>query len=194
LGFFKQMPHQPMPKKPAHRRPKSKPTVGRHAAPTIDPRAFRQLLGRFATGVTVVTTRGNKGKPVGVTINSFTSVSLQPPLVLFCLGNSAQCHDAFNAASFFAVNLLAVKQKKLSAHFASSGNKKWGDVPYSTGDHGCPILPGALGTVVCKKTRAIVAGDHTIFIGEVTELHQPGGKKLPAPLLYFASDYRLLKA
>jgi flavin reductase (DIM6/NTAB) family NADH-FMN oxidoreductase RutF len=160
----------------------------------IDQKLYRQLLGHFATGITIVTSRKQDGKPVGVTINSFTSVSLRPPLVLFCLGTNADCYPHFKDANIFAVNFLCAKQKKLSAHFAGAGNKHWGDVPYEMGDHGCPLLAGSLGWLVCKKKKIHAGGDHGIFIGEVTELSIGKGKKALEPLLYYNSAYRKLKA
>lgn len=157
----------------------------------LDPVLFRQVMARFATGITVVTTRAKNGMPVGVTINSFTSVSLRPPLVLFCIGTQAKSKKAFADASVFAVNILSDRQEELSRHFASQKASDWNDLSWAYGDHGCPVLAGTLGWLVCEKTDMRKAGDHHIILGKVTDL---AIGKTSKPLLYFGSKYRKLKA
>ncbi|MBI1274235.1 MAG: flavin reductase [Alphaproteobacteria bacterium] len=159
----------------------------------INQRLFRDVLGAFATGVTVVTARKANGAPVGVTINSFSSVALTPPLVLFCLAQDARCYEAFADAHYFAVNILSDRQQKLSRHFAGTGSKQWGKVAYDQGDQGCPLLRGALGWIVCRKKKILAGGDHGIFLGQVTDLQMAPGKALPAPLLYYRGQYRRIK-
>lgn len=153
-----------------------------------NPRSFRRLMGCFATGVTVVTVRDKNLGDVGITINSFTSVSLKPPLILFCLEKDAQLYAALKRAKFFTVNILGAAQEDVSRHFADYRHnpkpKRMWDRPW----RGHPVLRGTLGWMLCRKTNAYKGGDHTIFLGEVVALRQRGGKH--DPLLYFHSRYR----
>src|SRR5579862_3522914 len=138
----------------------------------IESRSFRQLMGCFATGVTVVTAYGPKAEPVGITINSLTSVSLKPPLVLFCLEKNAQVYPAFKAAKHFAVNILSETQEDISRYFADFRHNKKPSLLWDKPQGNCPILRGALGWMVCEKTAAYKGGDHTIFLGEAIKLHK----------------------
>lgn len=154
----------------------------------FDSRQFRNVLGRFATGVTVVTTAAADGTPLGVTVNSFTSVSLDPPLVLFCLERDAFCRPAFERASHFAVNILGSGQRALSDRFAEPSQDKWNDLEFRTGDHGCPLLPGTLGALECERHAMHDGGDHVILIGRVVSLDANSG----SPLVYFRGAYTAL--
>lgn len=154
---------------------------------SVDPRSFRKTLGCFASGVTVVTTlTPGTREPVGVTVSAFSSLSLDPPLVLFCLGNSTSSIDAFRTFGHFAVNILSEHQKDLSIRFASRSGDKWQGVARSEGANGVPVLGGCLATLECDLHQAIDGGDHQIFIGKVVKLrHQEGG----SPLVYFRGSY-----
>ncbi|MFG1806154.1 flavin reductase family protein [Streptomyces sp. NPDC049040] len=142
-------------------------------------RALRDVLGRYATGVAVVTTR-YRGMPAGVTVNSFTSVSLDPPLVLWCLNAASGSRAAFTGAEHFAVNVLAAGQGDLATRFTCPGDRFAGLPPHS-GPHGLPLLPGAVAVLLCRRTRVLPAGDHLLLLGTV-ESHS----RTPGPALLFA--------
>lgn len=153
----------------------------------LDPREFRNALGSFATGVTVITTRGPKGELVGNTASSFNAVSLDPPLILWSLGRSAYSFKAYLSNDHFAVNVLREGQEEISARFAKALGDKWQGLDYETGETGCPILPDALGVFECKTAYTYQGGDHVIFVGEVLRYDfDPNGK----PLLFWRGDYR----
>lgn len=132
-----------------------------------DPRELRQVLGCFVTGVTVVTMLEQGGALRGFTANSFTSVSLDPPLVLVCLGRGAASHDAFAAGRGFAVNILSDGQQHLSARFASKSADKFAGLDWREGRGGGILLDGSLAWLDCRLERVIPAGDHSILLGEV---------------------------
>jgi len=157
----------------------------------IDPRSFRQMMGCFATGVAVVTARGSDGVGVGLTINSLTSVSLDPPLVLFCLDKKAQLYPTFKKAGFFAVNFLAEGQEAISRHFADHHHNPKPKNLWDKPQEGCPILRQTLGWIACRKTALYKGGDHDIFMGEVVRLHKRSGHR--DPLVYFHGRYRQIK-
>ena len=152
-----------------------------------DPAALRlrEALGSFVTGVTVVTTRqGNELH--GLTANSFTSVSLDPPLVLFSLSRTADCFDAFEETNAFAVNILRSDQEELSNRFATKDIDKWSGVAWQPGHGGCPLLAGAIATFECRVTTRYEGGDHVIYVGEVLRFdHGPDGE----PLAFFRGRY-----
>jgi flavin reductase (DIM6/NTAB) family NADH-FMN oxidoreductase RutF len=153
---------------------------------SFDSRRFRDALGCFATGITVVTARAADGAPLGVTVNSFNSVSLDPPLVLFSLDRSAARFAEFSAAGHFAVNVLRDDQQDLSHRFASRGNDAWEGLDVETGESGCPLLPGVLAVFECELETTYDGGDHVIFIGRVRHIdHLAAG----TPLLYFRGGY-----
>lgn len=133
----------------------------------IDPRALRNAFGAFMTGVTVVTTHDQDGNPLGFTANSFTSVSLDPPLVLVCLANSSSNYDAFNNASGFAVNILAEDQKEVSNTFARPVDDRFAAVTWQNGPQGSPVFEGVSAWFDCSMFNRVEAGDHLILIGEV---------------------------
>ncbi len=155
----------------------------------LDGREFRDALGWFATGVTVITTRGPDGDLVGFTANSFTSVSLDPPLVLFSINRQASCLPIFEGCAHFAVNILAEHQAALSSRFATANHDKWRGVAVETWEGGCPILGEALANFECAVHAMHDGGDHRIFIGRVLRLRSSGTGK---PLLFSRGAYRLL--
>lgn len=134
----------------------------------IDPRALRHAFGQFATGVTVVTCRGPAGEPVGMTANSFTSVSLDPPLVLWSVSRSARSYEAFAAAQNFAFSILAQDQAELSNRFSRPGTEKFEGVALLEGDAGVPLIDGAAAHLECRQHATVDGGDHLVVIGRVT--------------------------
>ena len=153
--------------------------------PTVDTKALRNAFGAFATGVTVITTRQSDGTPRGFTANSFTSVSLDPPLLLVCLAKSAHSCDVFSTASHFAVNVLSEEQKDLSGLFASQSPDKFLQCNWSSGHAEMPILTGAIAQFTCARHRLVDAGDHLILIGRVEGF----GTRTGQPLGYFRGNY-----
>ncbi len=156
----------------------------------FDPRMFRSALGCFATGIAVITTTAPDGAPVGVTVNSFSSVSLDPPLVQFCLGRAAMSFAIFMAAPAFAVNILAEDQEEMSARFSRREPlDRWNGVATETWGSGVPILSGSLATLECDREHLVDGGDHVIVIGRVRRLAARAGGN---PLLYFRGGYARL--
>ena len=156
---------------------------------SIDPMRFRGALGLFATGVTVVTAHHPSVGLIGITANSFNSVSLNPPLVLFSVANTARSLRAFLEAPGFAVNVLRKDQKGLSGRFARQGEDKWSGVPYVPGRFGAPILPDTMAAFDCVHYAQYEGGDHLIIVGRVVAMeHDVQGE----PLLYFGGRYRTL--
>ena len=152
--------------------------------------ALRSALGRFATGVTLATCTDATGAPVGLTVNSFGGLSLEPPLVQWSLRDASPSLPAFQAAEHFAINVLTEAQVEVSRRFASTGAgaKRFELGRWSLGRHGAPVLTGALAVFECRRTRAERHGDHVLFIGEVLHHSAHAG----APLLFHASRYRRL--
>jgi flavin reductase (DIM6/NTAB) family NADH-FMN oxidoreductase RutF len=154
----------------------------------LDVRELRHALGQFATGVTVITARGEDGRPIGVTANSFTSLSLDPPLVLWCLSRNAASLPAFHGCSHFGVNVLSSAQHHVSRLFATAGARKFGgETPVHEGPLGVPLLEGVLAHFICRNTRQIDAGDHVIVIGEVERYDVFEGE----PLVFHSGSYRV---
>jgi flavin reductase (DIM6/NTAB) family NADH-FMN oxidoreductase RutF len=147
---------------------------------------FRRVLGHFAAGVTVITTVGDDGKPYGLTATAFTSVSLDPPLVLVCVDKRAESHAHFHTSRVFTVNFLAADQQELSRRFAVSGGDKFSGVQVRQGATGAPVLADVLGHLECRTTDICEGGDHTIFIGQVEAADARDGE----PLLYFRGAYQ----
>jgi flavin reductase (DIM6/NTAB) family NADH-FMN oxidoreductase RutF len=154
---------------------------------SIDPREFRQALGCFATGITVVTTASREAGMVGITANSFKSVSLDPPLVLFSLDRRAYSLAAFHSAGHFAINVLSKGQRHLSVIFATPLIDKWDNVHYELWDTGCPILTDTLANFECKTQHIYDGGDHLIFVGRVQKMRFAADGE---PLLFFRGGYR----
>jgi flavin reductase (DIM6/NTAB) family NADH-FMN oxidoreductase RutF len=153
--------------------------------PGADPALFRQLLGRFATGVTVVTTRDPAGRPVGMTASSVASVSLHPPLVLVSVDQANDMHPALRAAQRFVLNVLAADQEAISRRFAAEHPDRFDGIGYRENRHGLPVLDGVLASIECEKQAEAPGGDHTVFFGLVTGGTVSAGR----PLLYYRGDY-----
>jgi flavin reductase (DIM6/NTAB) family NADH-FMN oxidoreductase RutF len=139
---------------------------------------YRRALAQFATGVTVVTTRDGQGLPVGLTVNSFNSVSLEPPLVLWSLALKANSVPAFEACSHYAVNVLAGHQLEVAKRFATRGIDRFAPGDWREGAHGVPVLDGCVANFVALNRGRHVAGDHVILVGEVVDFEAPGGYPL----------------
>jgi flavin reductase (DIM6/NTAB) family NADH-FMN oxidoreductase RutF len=156
-------------------------------ADRLDRRDFRRALGQFATGVTVVTARTSDGRKVGVTVNSFSSVSLDPPLVLWSLSRQAPSFADFTHATHFAVNVLAGNQHHLSRQFSTPLPDKFSGVEFAEGPAGVPLLSGVNAHFVCRNVRQYDGGDHVIFLGEVEDYKYSDGE----PLVFHSGRYRL---
>ncbi|HKW41722.1 MAG TPA: flavin reductase family protein [Gemmatimonadales bacterium] len=157
--------------------------------PGADPALFRQLLGRFATGVTVVTARDAAGRPVGMTASSVASVSLHPPLVLVSVDQVNDMHPALKAAQRFILNVLAADQEVISRRFAAEHPNRFDGIRYRDSQHGLPVLDGVVASIECEKHGEAPGGDHTVFFGLVT-----GGSVYDRqPLLYYRGGYTGLR-
>lgn len=155
----------------------------------IDPLEYRHAAAQFLTGVTVVTTLDSDGRPVGLTANSFSSVSLEPPLVLFCLGVGSDTNDAFDSGHGFVVNVLAGHQVGLATHFAAKTGDRFDGIVWRPGHRRMPLLDGVLAVFECDPYAVYEAGDHRILVGEVVAL-QVIDDTSPS-LGYFRSTYIL---
>ena len=153
--------------------------------PDIDSYQFRQLMGRFATGVAVVTTRTPDGRPAGMTANSLASVSLDPPLLSLCIDRAAEMHDALVSAPEFVVGVLSSHQEAVSRRFAGKNEDKFDGVGYHLNQQGLVVLEGVLAHIECERHAAFEAGDHTILLGRVVG----GGTGSGQPLLYYRGGY-----
>ena len=156
--------------------------------PPLDAKALRSALGRFTTGVTIATCRDADGRAVGLTCNSFNSLSLDPPLVLWSLRAASPALPAFCQASHFAINILAEGQVELSRRFASAVPDRFAEGQWADGIGGAPVLGGCTAVFECALHSRQDAGDHVLFIGRVERMHEAA---LP-PLLFQAGHYRLL--
>ena len=154
----------------------------------FDHRSLRAALGRFATGVTIITCCDAAGEAVGLTANSFSALSLNPPLVLWSLRQSSPSLPSFRIARYFIVNVLAETQVELSRRFAESMPDKFSDGHWSDGVGGAPVLTGCAAVFECESLSHQDAGDHVLFIGRVLRIADPGG----APLLFQGGHYRML--
>lgn len=141
---------------------------------TIDPRQLRDAFGAFLTGVTVVTTHNGEGKPIGFTANSFTSVSLDPPLLLVCLARTSRNFEAMTTGGKFAVNILSEEQKDVSNTFARPVEDRFATVSWSVGPHGSPLLSGVAAWFDCGLHQVIDAGDHVILLGRIEAFGNAG--------------------
>ncbi len=155
----------------------------------FDARQFRDAVGWFTTGVTVITTRAASGAPVGITANSFSSVSLDPPLVQFGLDRRALSLPAFRSFGHFAVSILAEDQQGLSSRFAKPGGDKWRDIDFEVWGSGCPVLRGVLAALDCRTEAVHEGGDHLVFIGRVLRLE---ARRHGRPLLFSRGAYHAL--
>jgi flavin reductase (DIM6/NTAB) family NADH-FMN oxidoreductase RutF len=157
---------------------------------SFDGRELRNALGRFATGVCVISTVTDAGEVVGITANSFSSVSLDPPLVLWNLQNNSDVYDVFSGPRFFVINVLAREQQSHSTQYARKGQHELDPAHYRLGKHGSPVIHDALVSFECELEATHEGGDHLIIVGRVREMHErPDGE----PLLFFSGDYRELQ-
>lgn len=148
-------------------------------SPRFSKEAFRSALGTFATGVTIVTAREPEGRLVGLTANSFNSVSLAPPLVLWSLAQSASSMEVFASVSHYAIHILAADQRALAERFSSRGQDRFAGLTLREGRHGTPLLEGAAAVFECSNRSRYVEGDHIIFVGEVEHCeHREGAQPL----------------
>lgn len=153
--------------------------------PDLDPADFRRLLGRFATGVSIITLTLPDGRPAGMTANTLTSVSLDPPLALVCIDHAAELYDALLAAPGFVLNILEASQEALSRRFAAKHLDRFDGIGYHTSPEGQPILDGVLASIECAPHATFPGGDHTIVVGRVLRGTTTDG----APLVYFRGGY-----
>lgn len=157
-------------------------------ASVVDSAQFRELCGRFATGVVIITVVGPDGMPAGMTANSFTSVSLEPPLVSINVDRTATFHAAIVRADGFAINVLGHDQEALSRRFAATTPDRFDGVGYRKTERGLLVLSGVVGAIECEAVQRIAVGDHTVVIGKVIggETHDN------RPLVYYRGGYRTL--
>lgn len=154
----------------------------------LDPFAFRRTCARFATGITIATVATPDGVPVGMTANSFTSVSAVPPLVLICVDHRSSILPYFRNSAWFGINVLASNQRELSVRFSQRELATFDDLDWHWAESGVPLLHHMLATLECSVTQVVEAGDHVIFIGEVFRAECAKGE----PLLFYGSEYRKL--
>jgi len=154
----------------------------------ISSEEFRAALSKFASGVTVVTTKDAEGMPHGITVSAFCSLSLDPPLVLVCIEKNAGSHNAFTESGVFVVNVLCEEQISHSNQFAAPIADKFSGIRYREGIEGIPVLENALANLECRLVNSHENGDHTIFVGQVEKTTLKDGK----PLLYFHGNYRMM--
>ena len=154
----------------------------------LDQDAFRAVLGRFASGVTIVTVRGANGRDYGMTVSAFSSVSLEPPLVMVCIGEEASLKPMIADATHYGVSILASDQEPLSRRFAAHG-ERFDGIGFSRGDNGMALIDGALAFMECRIVARHRAGDHTVVIGEVEAASVADQR----PLLYYRGGYAQLE-
>lgn len=152
---------------------------------TIDPLALRDVLGQFATGVTIITTLGDNGAPVGLAANSFSSVSLDPPLILWSLALKAPSLSAFRTHPSFAINILCDQSKDLALNFSRPSDDKFAGVDWQPGLNGVPVLQQASAVLECETVDRIPAGDHEIYLGRVCRI----SKDEKTPLLFYKGQF-----
>jgi len=158
---------------------------------TIDRLAFRDSLGCFVTGVTIITSVDAEGEHVGLTANSFNSVSLDPPMVLFSLDRGAQSLPVFETSGRFAVSILSDAHEALSNRFAQRNADKWEGVAHHAGTNGCRLFDGATASFECTTYAQYDGGDHVIFVGTVVAMNVDPDAK---PLVFFRGAYNSLSA
>jgi flavin reductase (DIM6/NTAB) family NADH-FMN oxidoreductase RutF len=158
------------------------------ASRMMDARQFRDVLGSFTTGVVIVTTLGKAGTPVGLTVNSFNSVSLDPPLILWSLALRSHSLASFRAHDYFAINILAEDQEQVCRRFARASEDKFSDIRFDFGQTGVPILHGIAAHLECRTYARYPGGDHEIYVGEVTAVQDHGHR----PLVFHRGTFRRL--
>ena len=155
----------------------------------IDPDGFRAILGRFATGVTILTARDASGRDHGMTVSAFSSASLTPPLVLACIDRAADMHAVLEHATHFGVSILAEGQEALSRRFAELPAGRFDGIGFSRGEHGVVLLDDAIGHLECRRLERFGVGDHSAFLGEV----ERAATRSERPLLYYRGGYAQLE-
>lgn len=160
---------------------------------SFDERRFREALGAFPTGVAVVTAVTQDGQRLGMTVSSFNSVSITPPLVLFSLARRAHSFDAWTSVDRYAINILSEEQEQVSNRFAGALSDKWSGVIVMTGGADLPVLPNALAVFECEAYARYDGGDHDIFVGRVVAL-RTSAQTQDQPLIFFGGRYRRLDA
>ena len=155
---------------------------------TFDPRRLRNVLGSFTTGVVIVTSVGDEGRPIGLTVNSFNSVSMQPPLILWSLALKSPSLNAFRSHNWFAINILAHDQEPLCRQFATPSDDKFANVKFDVGETGVPVLHGTAAYLECSTYARYPGGDHEIYLGEVKAMHDRG----LSPLVFHRGAIRRL--
>lgn len=153
---------------------------------SVDSAAFRRALSQFASGVTVLTTRGADGRARGLTVSAFCSVSLHPPLVLACVDRRADANTGLRESGVFGISILGEDQEDVSRRFAGRGDEKFDRTALRQGRHGVPLVEGALAQIECRVRSFHEEGDHTVWVGEVLALSSHRGR----PLVYQAGAYR----
>jgi flavin reductase (DIM6/NTAB) family NADH-FMN oxidoreductase RutF len=156
---------------------------------SVDPDEFRAILGRFASGVTVLTARDHDGLDHGMTVSAFCSASLVPPLVLACIDRSADMYAVLRAASYFGISILEEGQEALSRRFAELPTQRFDGIGYSRGESGVVLLDDALAHLECRCVQRFEVGDHAICVGEVERANSGSGR----PLLYYRGGYAQLE-
>lgn len=154
----------------------------------IDSQELRRVMGHFATGVTVITTKDKDGNPQGLTANAFMSLSLNPPLALISVDKQATCYACFETGNGFTINFLGEDQEEISKRFATKGIDKFSGLQWHPGGNGAAIIDGVIGTVECRIRQRHDGGDHTIVVGEILNASASGDR----PLLFFQGKYRKL--
>ena len=154
----------------------------------VSPETFRHACSRFVTGVAIAAVVDESGVPHGLTVSSFASVSLEPPLVLICLGHAVTNIEEFRRSRYFGLSFLREGQVHLSDHFARKGYDRFTGVPWCPGDTGAPLIVGALGALECALYQRFTSGDHDIFVGEVVRAQASDG----SPLIHYVGRYRRL--
>jgi flavin reductase (DIM6/NTAB) family NADH-FMN oxidoreductase RutF len=155
----------------------------------VDPDTFRSVLGRFATGITIVTSRDDAGIDHGMTVSAFCSLSLDPPLVLICVDHAASMHGLLLSHPTFGVSILSSAQESYSRRFAETESERFDGIAYSRGENDVVLLDDALAHLECHVTQHYEAGDHTVFIAEVDRAAPLDGR----PLLYYRGGYAQLE-
>jgi flavin reductase ActVB len=155
----------------------------------MDSNLFRRACAQFATGVAIASVLDPQGLPHGMTINSFTSVSMEPPLVLICIDRTCNLLAVFERAEYYGLSFLGQDQQPLSARFAQRGQDRFDGTPWVAGSTGVPLIPDALAHLQCRVTDTVPAGDHVVLIAEVISADIHSG----TPLLFYESGYRRLE-
>jgi 3-hydroxy-9,10-secoandrosta-1,3,5(10)-triene-9,17-dione monooxygenase reductase component len=154
-------------------------------AASVTSETFRKACSKFATGIAIATVIAKSGEPYGITVNSFTSVSCVPPLILICIDYRSSILPHFRSTSFFGINVLEESQRQFSVRFSQRELDRFEGIDWTSRQTGVPLLPGVLAQLECCVTQTVEAGDHAIFLAEVVSAAYRDGN----PLLYFGSDY-----